>query len=420
MADPQLVDNHTYPSYYPAFLTLTKHTSDEYMRRHFRYLSKVLKPDSVIFLGDYQDNGRSTTDEYYEKELVRFHRIFQNYNLVENFVTNLPGNHDIGWKNGIKKHSLERFEKSYGVAKPYEIFNTQFIPLNTLALANTEDESIYGPPRKILQQIAEEDINKPKVLLTHVPLYRDKSESCGPLREADSFPYIAGYQYQSVLDPDVSKEILTKIKPNLIFSGDDHDYCFVKHHLPNDKSVAEFTVKSISMTMGVHYPAVQLLTIVDQNKPDQAFNKDNLKLSTTICYLPEPYRDIAAYATTAVVTGLVIIINAFCTVRVKSYSKNNEDSLINRLLSYFQKKKVSPYAPLNNSVPMESFRISIDDEYDEPIRNYRRKVRPKPGALFQSSKSDYKNHIITVSSVIFFEFLIMAFISIALYRLFLW
>nr|POE49534.1 kexin [Quercus suber] len=58
IADPQLVDPHTYPGRPWPLSALTEKYTDLYMARNFRLINHELDPDSVVFLGDLFDGGR--------------------------------------------------------------------------------------------------------------------------------------------------------------------------------------------------------------------------------------------------------------------------------------------------------------------------------------------------------------------------
>ena len=84
---------------------------------------------------------------------------------------------------------------------------------------------------------------------------------------------------------------MDKVKPSLIFSGDDHDICEYTH--PN--SVREVTVKTFSMAMGIKTPGFQLLSLVPPNAStpnapthaDMACNLPNqLGIYLNVCQLP--------------------------------------------------------------------------------------------------------------------------------------
>ncbi|KAK5120398.1 hypothetical protein LTR85_006337 [Meristemomyces frigidus] len=58
IADPQLVDPHTYPGRPWPLSSLTEIYTDMYMARNFRLINTLLDPDSIVFLGDLLDGGR--------------------------------------------------------------------------------------------------------------------------------------------------------------------------------------------------------------------------------------------------------------------------------------------------------------------------------------------------------------------------
>ncbi|WPH02343.1 Hypothetical protein R9X50_00520600 [Acrodontium crateriforme] len=58
VADPQLVDPHTYPGRPWPLSTATEFYTDLYMARNFRLINSQLDPDSVLFLGDLLDGAR--------------------------------------------------------------------------------------------------------------------------------------------------------------------------------------------------------------------------------------------------------------------------------------------------------------------------------------------------------------------------
>lgn len=436
IGDPQLIDNHTYPSYNKIFLKIAKHTSDKHLKRNFKSLSKNLKPDSIIFLGDLLDNGRSSSDDYYANEVRRFYSIFKNYNDIpdDNFLTDLPGNHDIGWKSGVKKHSVERFYKNFGKSKLYELSGVLFVPLNTLSLSNDEDEAIYSTPRAMLNEVSTLSKTKPRVLLTHVPLMRPKDADCGPNRESSSFPIAQGYQFQTVLDDGLTREILQKIQPDYIFSGDDHDYCEISHSYVNAKGAdceaLEVTVKSISMTMGIDKPAIQLFTIIHET--DEIDGSDVIKFQTEICHLPDPYKDIISYAVTAVISGIIIVVSTIYSEskrywKYRGYSNiytqnTGQKSWFSSILTYnlFDNevsKKASPYSA-ENSITLQNFGSKDEEESASSIDLFsRRSSRQTITNL--SKKVSLKNLVMKIAYNIAFELCFFTTLSLFLYYLFL-
>lgn len=96
------------------------------------------------------------------------------------------------------------------------------------------------------------------ILLTHIPLARPESATCGPLSEHGRILKGVGPGYQNLLGSETSRFLLKSIKPDIVFSGDDHDYCEITH----PGHVKEVTVKSFSSNAGVRRPGLQLLSLV--------------------------------------------------------------------------------------------------------------------------------------------------------------
>ncbi|KAI5968150.1 uncharacterized protein KGF55_000020 [Candida pseudojiufengensis] len=323
IADPQLIDNHTYPGRNSYLLKLSQHTVDQYLKRNYQNLLN-LKPKYTIFLGDLLDNGRGSKDEYFNQQVERFYKIFPK---SQSIYTNLPGNHDIGFGDLIKPEIKTRFENSFGKSNiAITINEIEFIMLDSISLSSSKD-LINHESKKFLNNLKQKPKLDPRILLTHVPLYRDPTASCGPNREKLKFDSLGyGYQYQNSLTKEISSNILKIIKPDLIFSGDDHDYCDYLHKLDDEsqQQIREITIKSISMAMGIWYPAVQLLSFEKISDPT---SKSNVKLNykTEICYLQTPYYNIITYIILSIFTFIFII---YQNLKLKlNFQKNNEPIL---------------------------------------------------------------------------------------------
>lgn len=294
VADPQLIDNHTYPGRLRAGMALSKHTVDLYLRRNYHAMVAHLQPHYIMFLGDYLDNGRSALDEYYAKEVRRFFSVFASaHTHGETWFTDVPGNHDIGFGDRVKLALRARFAKHFGAPNTvHTVGGVDFVTVDVL-LYSAEDPIINSEARDFVAGLG--GANK-RVLLSHIPFYRDTEvQLCGPLRELKEFAQTAGYQYQLALLPEVSAELLQRVGPALIFSGDDHDYCDVTHSHEGG-AAREITVKSISMAMGIWRPAVQLL----------AFSDGLASYDTHLCLLPTPYANVAAYVALAAASAALL------------------------------------------------------------------------------------------------------------------
>jgi ethanolamine phosphate phosphodiesterase len=159
----------------------------------------------------------------------------------------------------------------------------------------------------------------PTIILSHVPLFRPADTPCGPKREGNpSISLSAGYQYQNVLTPLISQDIIKHLVPEevaMIYSGDDHDYCEIEHNEFTGR-IKEITVKSLSWAMGIRQPGVQLLSLwnpvdLDQlsSNPDLAAPKDTIQ--NHLCLLPEQVTIFVWYVQVLVVSLFLLGVSAY-------------------------------------------------------------------------------------------------------------
>ncbi|PWY89153.1 hypothetical protein BO70DRAFT_162167 [Aspergillus heteromorphus CBS 117.55] len=360
IADPQLVDPHTYPGRPWPLSTLTVKFTDQYLRRSFSSLQQELGPDSVLFLGDLFDGGREWStqhsespegryrkydDRFWKREFHRFVKIFVDtwnegdghirHPVGRRLLTGLPGNHDLGFGSGIQTPVRDRFQSFFGKSNRVDVIgNHTFVSVDTVSLSAMDqpdpetgssgtgsgdgtqpNEHIWRETQDFLDRMnvhrgraevealrmlgnqsegrrfqhramdilepslahtaAPEIAGFPTILLSHVPLYRRPATPCGPYRERhppsspnleederNAIPMGRGYQYQNVLTPTISRDIVSKVGPNLVqmYSGDDHDYCEMSHH-EFSGSPTEITVKSLSWAMGIRQPGFVLTSL---------------------------------------------------------------------------------------------------------------------------------------------------------------
>ncbi|KAJ5274071.1 hypothetical protein N7478_009196 [Penicillium angulare] len=182
VADPQLVDPHTYPGRPWPLSTLTIKYTDQYLRRSFSLIQDNLVPDSVLFLGDLFDGGRewatSTTtspedrykgytDSFWKKEYGRFMKIFLDPWMKQNeppvdgrgrrLLASLPGNHDLGFAKGIQEPVRRRFQAFFGHSNRLDIIgNHTFVSVDTVSLSamdqpdpqtgSSNSDNVFGEP----------------------------------------------------------------------------------------------------------------------------------------------------------------------------------------------------------------------------------------------------------------------------------
>ncbi|KAF2750692.1 hypothetical protein M011DRAFT_437083 [Sporormia fimetaria CBS 119925] len=162
IADPQLIDPHTYPGRPWPLDTITVKLTDNYLRRTYSRIQKVLYPDTEIFLGDLFDGGREwstrtskSPEERYRKygtsfwlkEYARFGNIFFAHwrdggdlprpgQPGRKIISSLPGNHDLGFGRGIQDQVRKRFNAYFGDGNRVDIIgNHTLVSLDSVSLS---------------------------------------------------------------------------------------------------------------------------------------------------------------------------------------------------------------------------------------------------------------------------------------------
>ncbi|KAJ4382858.1 hypothetical protein N0V86_002083 [Didymella sp. IMI 355093] len=331
VADPQLVDPHTYPGRPWPLNPLTIKYTDQYMRRAYSRIQTELYPDTVFFLGDLFDGGREwstrTTkspekqyqrygDSYWMNEYRRFGNIFFKHwgdgglqprpgQPGRKFISSLPGNHDLGFAKGVQIGVRDRFHAYFGDGNRIDVIgNHTFVSIDSVSLSalgvpSSQDlEALWKPTvdflagakeqkRKQIQrelrvqqglrpypgfehrEIESQNLAKATLphandqvtehalrpLREHWPPTPPPSGQTDPLEhdERNAISVSGGYQYQNVMNKEISADIASKIGDiRYAFSGDDHDYCELTHrgYASGGGGIKEITVKSISWAMG--------------------------------------------------------------------------------------------------------------------------------------------------------------------------
>ncbi|KAH0827473.1 Metallo-dependent phosphatase-like protein [Lanmaoa asiatica] len=278
IADPQIIDRHSYPGRLPLLSALSQYVVDLNLRKSWNSAFRLLRPNAVVVLGDMMDNGRLfMSTSQYEAYFTRYQSIF-NMGDSPPPVYYLPGNHDVGLGN-LSPFSLEagtRYTSHFGPRNHrHTIGNHTLVFIDAPALVE-EDllraergypfdswPAISHGPVEFVKQTASIGSLGPVVLFTHIPLSRPPDASCGPFREKGTIRQGYGFGYQNMLLDGATEFLLQSLKPSLIMSGDDHDYCEYEHPIPSsDEKIQEVTVKSISMAMGIRRPGFQLLSLI--------------------------------------------------------------------------------------------------------------------------------------------------------------
>ncbi|KAG0046885.1 hypothetical protein BGZ83_007960 [Gryganskiella cystojenkinii] len=320
IADPQLTDWYSYRQ--TGFvLRLVQIYTDLYMRRSFRRLHSSLRPDAVLFLGDLNDGGRSSQGQVFEEDSHRFYeRVFATKSTAwnqepvimdetegkENSITGhysqvrdipetaadrqalrdegrslrlyVAGNHDVGIGNTLVRSSMIRFKKIFGsVNYEIEVGNHTLVVLDTLSLSSDITE-IRQESQLFLNQMEQETPTLPRILFTHVPLFRSDTTDCGDARETKQLILNrSGDQYRNMVNATLSRQILRGIQPDIVFSGDDHDWCEIAHSLDGTLT-PEVTLRTFSFAQGIQRPSFVMLSL---------FNPEHI-VKNTLPVMPEP------------------------------------------------------------------------------------------------------------------------------------
>lgn len=433
MADPQIVDPHTYPDRPWPLSSLTIVYTDLYLKRSYRTLLQQLQPDSTLFLGDLFDGGREWGTKKYSSPTEQYKQYGQDFWLSEyerfqdmfvktwcdagmpylpgdggrRLITSVPGNHDLGFGGGINPHVKSRFDAHFGPLNRIDVLgNHTFVSLDTVSLsamdqvdpqtgavgtgdgtATAQSGKIWKPvesyldeakhlreraikqeirkigarspfpemrkaasafPHKFAPGISTLDVDSeqhsqdsgdhlsvhtsqfPTIILTHVPLYRDADKDCGPRRErGHAIPIANGYQYQNVLTPLISKDLVDKLDANqiaMVYSGDDHDYCEIEHNEFTGR-IKEITVKSMSWAMGIRRPGVQLVSLWNPidlseamissgysvptlDKEEKVLNMPRGTVQNHLCLLPDQLGIFIRYGELLGLTLVVLLVRS--------------------------------------------------------------------------------------------------------------
>jgi len=207
----------------------------------------------------------------------------------------------------VSDHARDRFRTHFGPLNQVVKVGSNYslVIVDAPGLSDEDDaragplelSSSRGEATQFIQKVTSSSSSQSVILFTHIPLHRPEGSGCGPFRERGTIRAGTGRGYQNMLSPALSRLILDKIRPVLVLSGDDHDYCEYTH----DGQVREITVKSFSMAMGIRKPGFQLLSIP----------KDGAKGShDRLCLLPDQLRIyLTVYLSCVVVTILMLLIS---------------------------------------------------------------------------------------------------------------
>lgn len=310
VADPQLTDRTSY-GFAGEGLALwgVKLLCDTYLVRAFSMV-RSLRPEAVIFMGDLMDGARHYGAEEFGEAYARWRGIARlNEGARELHVA---GNHDVGLGGSMCVSCALRFkDKISPLNYRLSVGNVTFVAVDTVTTAGSVDpfacmahrhfrkeahaftsrvsegrldldwRGVASRPASLASSSGGEEDDRdcrPRVLLTHIPLWRPSGTGCGEVGRAagnKEITYMLRYTFQTTVEEELSATILEAVRPDLVLSGDDHDQCLVEHPAPwrngissGEKprkswwnagdGVAERTVGTVSMLQGNIFPSIAL------------------------------------------------------------------------------------------------------------------------------------------------------------------
>ncbi|KAF2300877.1 hypothetical protein GH714_017974 [Hevea brasiliensis] len=318
LADPQLMDRtslHLPPKSFA--LETAQFYTDLYMRRAFFSSILPFKPHVILFLGDYFDGGPYLSDQEWQESLHRFRHIF-GMNVEGRYtdmqVYFIPGNHDIGYAsiNSHKPEVVRQYIEGFG-SRNYRFTagKVEFIAVDAQTLDGHPQENLASLTWEFVKNVSTDIQLVPRVLLTHIPLYRRDNTNCGPHRSSPIINQRISHSalsqeimYQNYVTKESSYKLLELVKPALILSGHDHDQCTVIHE-SKFGSITEHTLGTISWQQGNLYPSFMLLSISNSANANVSTPED--ALISQLCFLPWQTHIYIWYLSLFVLTLLTLL-----------------------------------------------------------------------------------------------------------------
>jgi hypothetical protein len=221
VADPQLIDPHTYPGRPWPINPLAYKYTDLYLRRTYSRLQTVLYPDTILFLGDLFDGGREwstrTTvspekqyrkfgNEFWMNEYRRFGDIFFGHwgdagleprpgQPGRKIISSLPGNHDLGFARGVQVGVRNRFNAYFGDGNRIDIIaNHTFVSIDSLSLSALGQDA----PEQV------EDLWRPTIDFLEKAKTQKKRLVQRELRTQQGLPPYPGFAHHVITDKDLA------------------------------------------------------------------------------------------------------------------------------------------------------------------------------------------------------------------------
>ncbi|KAF7321819.1 Metallophos domain-containing protein [Mycena kentingensis (nom. inval.)] len=295
------------------------------------HVTRRLNPHAVFFLGDQLSSGKFVRSEAeYGSYWRKFQEIFRPAASVPHYY--IPGNNDVGM--GLSHSSPKNVRLYYSnVVGPFNreivIRDHVFVALDAPGLVDDDYQRsgtpyhVWTPARGGTVEFVKSIVSdgRPTILLSHIPMARPDTASCGPLREKGSIRRGVGHGYQNTLGKHTTAFLFKTLQPAAIFSGDNRDYCEYNHPADADEAqeretsttIREVSIKSFSMSVHIERPGFQLVSLVDPTPSGKS-------IADAPCLLPDTDRIYnALYVPLAVLTVILLLgFNVYRSRRLRN------------------------------------------------------------------------------------------------------
>ena len=157
----------------------------------------------------------------------------------------MTGNHDVGIKKEwFNPEALSRHINTFGPTNYIRTLGgVDLVVIDAVGLVSPT-LSLRQDALMFLHSMAAilPSQRRPRVLMSHIPLFRPDDSLCGPRRDKRVIHQFHGISYQNLIDAETTRLILSSVQPMYVFSGDDHTTCLYHH----PENVTEYTLATYS------------------------------------------------------------------------------------------------------------------------------------------------------------------------------
>ncbi|KAL6140577.1 hypothetical protein ACLB2K_058876 [Fragaria x ananassa] len=273
--------------------------------------------------------------------------------------------------------AITRYKKEFGSLNyRFRVGQVEFIAIDAQAIDGNPQGYMASSTRAFVKNVSLDIQSYPRVLLTHIPLYRQDKTDCGPNRKSEiinqfsillfhrivRFPDRREIAYQNYITEESSKYLLDSIQPVLVLSGHDHDQCDVVHKSKYGP-VKEHTVGTISWQQGNVYPSFMLLSACDF-VPSNTSSSEKPVL-TQLCFLPVQLHIYICYLSLFVLTVLALLLGPAGSMHlVKKASNVSVTSKSEKISVERGTTVIRPTAKKNISQELE---VSVNADVFDPM-----------------------------------------------------